>query len=178
MKKINKDEDFRNMDIREIMRNLRISYFRLPFLLRKARRNVQNQILELSPIPNIEDVLLQLKKDKVTLGILTSNSMKNVVLYLKKHRINLFDFIYTANNVFGKNRHLKIILEKSGVDPKDVIYIGDELRDIEAAKKASIESVAVAWGYNHSSVLEKMCPTALCSSIPELVNVINALISK
>lgn len=39
-----------------------------------------------------------------------------------------------------------------GVDPSHCIYIGDHLRDIEAAKKAGMTSVAALYGYIEDSV--------------------------
>jgi len=36
--------------------------------------------------------------------------------------------------------------------------VGDETRDIEAAKAAGFQSVAVTWGYNSKKVLENARP--------------------
>lgn len=38
-----------------------------------------------------------------------------------------------------------------GVDPRECFYLGDDLRDIQAAKAAGMRSVAVAWGYGGAS---------------------------
>lgn len=151
-------EDFRNMSAKEIMRNLKVSFLRLPFLLKKARKNVQNQIVDLHPVSDIVEVLQEMKRRGYSLAVLTSNSLENVLPFFRKHQIDLFDFVYTANNVFGKKKHLKAILRKSGLSNGQVYYIGDEIRDIEAAKNAGIGSCGVTWGYNCADLIRDAKP--------------------
>ncbi len=169
-------EEFRNMLPKAMMKTLNVSLFKLPFLLRKARRNVQNQLLELEPIPGIVEVLQELKRRRYSLGILTSNSSENVLLYLKKYKIDFFDFIYSGNNVFGKEKHLTAILKKTHLNPmKDqVIYIGDETRDIEAAQKALITSIGVTWGYNSFNLLQEHAPDFLSETPSQLLLLIDS----
>lgn len=156
-------EDFRNMTPQEIMKTLGISLFKLPFLLRKARGNVQQQLLDLEPVPGIVEMLQELKQRGCSLGILTSNSLENVLPYLQKYKIDFFDFVYTGNNIFGKEKHLKDILEKTHLNKeKDlVLYVGDEIRDMEAARKARFTSVGVTWGYNCLTLLQRSHPDFL-----------------
>lgn len=169
-------ETFRNMTPHEIMKTLGVSPLKLPFLLRKARRNVQQRLLELRPVDGIVEVLLELKRRKYSLGILTSNSSENVLLYLQKHKIHFFDFIYTGNNVFGKEGHLKYILKKACLNPEIdlVIYVGDEVRDMDAAQKARFMSIGVTWGYNTSSLLETSSPDFLSKEPSQLLSFVDA----
>ena len=52
--------------------------------------------------------------------------------------------------------------------PSETICIGDEIRDIEAAKAAGMDLGAVAWGYAIPSALQAAGPTNLFSSIEEI----------
>jgi HAD superfamily hydrolase (TIGR01549 family) len=173
LRKIRKDEveEFRNLTAKNVMRRLGVSLFKLPFLLRKARRNVQEQLLELKPVPGIVEVLQELKCRGYSLGILTSNSPENVLLYCRKYKIDLFDFVYTAKNVFGKEKHLRIILKKAHLNPQkdQVIYIGDETRDIEAARMANFVSIGVTWGYNSLNLLQSSNPDLLTEESSQLL---------
>lgn len=175
---MNEEKDFRKMTCNEILKVLGVSPFRLPFLLRKARKNIRNQILKLAPVDGLSDILREIKQHGATLGILTSNSIENVLPYLKKHGINIFDFVYTGNNVFNKHKHIKKILRKAGLNSKNVVYVGDEIRDLEAAQKSSVQSVAVLWGYNHSDLLQEASPTWICESSQQLLSCLKAFISK
>lgn len=164
-------EDFRNMHPKTALQTIRVSLFMLPFLLAKARQNVKKQLLELKPVPGIVEALKELKARGYSIGILTSNSQENVLLYLQKYKIDLFDFIYTAKNAFGKDKHLKSILKKTGLNLQNarVYYVGDEFRDMMAAHKAKLLSVAVSWGYNSKKLLNESKPDFLCDDPAQLL---------
>jgi phosphoglycolate phosphatase len=49
-----------------------------------------------------------------------------------------------------------------------VMYIGDEVRDIDAAKKAEVAAVSVTWGYNTEEVLTKNNPKIIIKTPSEL----------
>jgi phosphoglycolate phosphatase len=51
-----------------------------------------------------------------------------------------------------------------------MIYIGDELRDIEAARRVGIAAGAVAWGYNSTEVLERAAPELLFRQVPDIAS--------
>jgi phosphoglycolate phosphatase len=53
-----------------------------------------------------------------------------------------------------------------------VIYIGDETRDIIAAQKAGIRSVAVTWGYNSHKALKAHHPDHLIHSPQALLQLL------
>ena len=164
-------EDFRNMHPKTALKTLRVSLFLLPVLLHKARQNVRSHLLELKPVPGIAQVLSELSLRGFSLGILTSNSQENVIDYLKKYELDFFDFIYTAKNAFGKEKHLKAILKKTGLNLKTsrVAYVGDEYRDMIAAHKAQLKSVAVTWGYNSKKLLMESKPDILCDDPRQLL---------
>ena len=49
------------------------------------------------------------------------------------------------------------------------MMIGDEVRDVDAAHKAGIDSMAVSWGFNSIELLESSAPTHLVHSPEELI---------
>ncbi len=164
-------ENFRNLPAKKIVKALGVSRFKLPFLIRRIRMNAKKELLELDPLPNLKEILENFRSKGIALGILTSNTELNVRLYLQKYNIDLFDFIYSGNNVFGKAAHLKTILKKGRLNPKQVMYIGDEARDMEAAKKAGVVAVAVAWGYNSKELLLQHLPDQFIDSPDQLLDI-------
>lgn len=44
-------------------------------------------------------------------------------------------------------RHILLLLERMGGDPRRAVMIGDSIHDAEAARGAAIPSVLVSWGY-------------------------------
>ena len=71
--------------------------------------------------------------------------------------------------IFGKHWKFRRVARRLGTEPTDTICIGDEIRDIEAARAAGMDSGAVAWGYALPSALQAAGPTHLFNSIGEMM---------
>ena len=157
---------------REILKNLGISMFKLPSLVKRVRLELNKEIKNVKPTVSIKPSLLKLKR-KYKLVILTSNSEENVKTFLKNNSLNLFDKIYSGSSVFGKNKLIKNILRNNKLNKDEVIYIGDEVRDIEACKKLGVKIIAVAWGYNSKRILKKNKPNFLIENPEEILKTLS-----
>lgn len=165
----------KNLNPRAIIKLSGISIFKLPFLIRRVKAELNNEIQGLSPITGIKEALIELKNQGNKLGIITSNSQENVMAFLLKNNLQcLFDFIYSATT-FGKNKVITKLLRQENLKFEDVIYVGDEIRDIEAARKSQIKAIAVSWGFNSKEVLAEQNPDFLIHQPNELIDVIGSL---
>jgi phosphoglycolate phosphatase len=65
----------------------------------------------------------------------------------------VFAFVIGYPKLFGKAKVLRRILrvEKAGRD--GLLFVGDELRDLEAGRKAKVATVAVTWGFQDERLL-------------------------
>ena len=72
------------------------------------------------------------------LGIITSNTEVNVQIFLRSHGLELFDFVRCSSKLLGKARMIRSVIRRQHVRAADILFVGDETRDIEAAKKAGI----------------------------------------
>jgi phosphoglycolate phosphatase-like HAD superfamily hydrolase len=156
--------------LEEVIRHLNVSVLKIPFILLQSRRELYKQIVNIKPIAGLSPVLRELKKQKFTMGILTTNSAKNVRHFLHSHDLDVFDFIHSSTKIFGKHKVLRKLIRRKRLDKDNVIYIGDETRDIKAANRAGIQSIAVAWGYNSVRALQKQKPTLLLEKPNELLD--------
>ena len=52
--------------------------------------------------------------------------------------------------------------------PERFLLVGDEIRDIEAARKAGVRVASVGWGYNHVDALRERQPDELLLNVAEL----------
>lgn len=121
-------------------------------------------------------MLNQLNKMNIHLGIVTSNSVENVKSWLKLNKMDhFFQFVYSASNLFGKDKVIKKILKNYQINKEQVCFVGDETRDIEAAKKSAITSIAVTWGFNSEDVLLKSEPHYLIKDPKELITILSLL---
>ena len=166
----------RNLTSREIFKYSGIPLFKIPFLLKKVKKELKNKIPELKPIPEIEETLVELKENGNRLGIITSNSKSNVKEFLKINNLdNLFEFVHTGVTIFGKTTIINNVLKQKQIKIQEVIYVGDETRDIEASKKAQIKICSVTWGFNSEEALAKQNPDFLIHHPRELVEIISSL---
>jgi len=149
-------EDLRNMSATEILKHFKIPFFLVPFITAKIQKNLGQKIDEIQPF---NDVIKEIKKvrDEYNIGILTSNSKSNVEKFVEKERIKgLFDFIWSESNIFGKDKAIHKVLNKYDIEIKDMVYVGDEARDVEACQKIGVNVVSVGWGFNSSKLLKRI----------------------
>ncbi|GAF99656.1 unnamed protein product, partial [marine sediment metagenome] len=154
---------------------LGIPLAKVPTIIEEGRSGLAEKIESVAPVEGIEEVLLRLKAGGYELGILTSNSRETVDKFLKKNNLDLFDFIYSGSSLFGKDRVLEKLLKDRKLKSKQAVYVGDEIRDIDAAKKVGVRIVAVGWGYNTGQLLRKRNPDYLVESPKELVKIVESL---
>lgn len=156
----------------EFFKELNLSFWKAPFAIRAARKELSRQMDKIKIFSEIENVLAKLKKRGHILCILTSNSQENIDYFLKKNNLTVFDFAYGGCGLFGKSRFMKKILKKYNCNTSEAVSIGDETRDIEAAKKCNITSVAVSWGFNSRNILEKYQPDYLIDNPEDLLEIL------
>lgn len=156
----------------ELIKEFKVPLYKIPFIAQKVRTELSQSVEKLSLFPGIKEVLETLDKKGYLLAILTSNSRENVDKFLKYHNLQMFDHIFSENNIFGKSQALSKVLKQLGYVPDDIFYIGDEVRDIEACKKNSIECIAVTYGFNSKDALQKSKPTHIIDKPEDILKII------
>jgi phosphoglycolate phosphatase-like HAD superfamily hydrolase len=166
------DHDFdvlREEGVGALIKERKIRFWNLPKTVLKLTSRMTN-VQGINLFPEVIDSLLVLSQS-YKLGIVSSNSEKNIFDNLKKHNVHhLFDFIFSQSSLFGKDKVLKKMCKKHQIHHSEVIYVGDEDRDIVAAKKAKIKNIAVSWGYNSKNKLRQLNPDFLVNSPKEMVS--------
>lgn len=159
-----------------VVRELHIKPWRMPWLLVRGRAMMRRDMETVIVFEGIEDVLRQLQTQGTAVYIISSNSPGNIRKLLKKNGLdNYFKHIYGNVGIFGKAKMLRRVIARNQLDTANTYYVGDEGRDIEAAKRVGAKSVAVAWGFNSAELLEKHHPYALVTSRQKLGKVLNEL---
>ncbi|MDC0584364.1 HAD-IA family hydrolase [Bacteroidales bacterium] len=160
----------------ELLRDYNISTYNLPFVILKGRKELRTKIHEIASFGNLVDIILQLKEKGYQLGILSANSRKNIKAFLANHKIeDAFDFIHNSKNIFGKSKKIKKILKEYHLKHNQVLMVGDETRDIEAAKKMDVPIVAVGWGFNSINALMALQPNYWVTEPSEIIQVVEQL---
>ncbi|MCW6035746.1 HAD-IA family hydrolase [Spirulina subsalsa FACHB-351] len=172
---VNEDEarQLRHLSSEEIVRQSKLSPFKIPFLLRRAKRELNKEISQIAPIWGMDKALEQLKQEGYELGIVTSNSQENVIKFLAAHQLeDLFCFISSGTTIFGKHKLIQQFLRCNELVPSAMLYVGDETRDIEAARRCQVPVIAVTWGFNSTDILTQYRPDGLAHHPQELLQVI------
>lgn len=165
----------RAMTVVELVRELRIRPWRVPLLLVRGRRMMRNEMKTIVVFDGIEDVLQQLQQAGVAVYIMSSNSPGNIRKLLSRLGLeHYFAHIYGNVGIFGKAKMLRLILARNNLQPADTVYIGDEGRDIEAAKRVGVNNIAVTWGYNNRRLLSAHHPQAIADNRQELAALLAA----
>lgn len=152
----------RKLTITELIEHFEIPKMRVPVFIARGTAMMRKSIDRLPLIPGMGEVLKEIRPKVDRFGILTSNAAENVDVFLKSHGIrDLFDFISSTSKLTGKSRYLSSIRKEYGLKAEEMLYVGDEVRDLKAAKKAGVPCAAVSWGFNAREVLIEEHPDLL-----------------
>jgi HAD superfamily hydrolase (TIGR01549 family) len=166
-------ETLKNLSSREIVQRSGISRWKLPFLLRRLQRELNQDIGQLQLFPGMKETLLTLQEQGNRLGIVTSNSCDNVNAFLAAQNLTpAFEFVGSGLSLFGKGRIIQRQMRRYQIDAAEVLYVGDETRDIEAAHNIGIPVVAVSWGFNSSQILAAAHPDYLIHRPQDLLQIV------
>jgi len=160
-------EAMRGLSAREIMARLKVSMWQLPAIVSDMRKRKLAAASETSLFAGIPAMLCDLQRQGIKTAIVSSDSEASVRLVLGPTTAQITRFDCGAA-VFGKHWKFRRVARKLGAKPSETICIGDEIRDIEAADAASMDSGAVAWGYALPAALQAAKPTHLFNSIEEI----------
>ncbi|MXP63772.1 HAD family hydrolase [Roseomonas sp. M0104] len=162
-------EALRALGPREIMRRLEVPAWKLPWIIRHLRREKQAVAGSLPLFPGVPDLLTALPAAGARLAIVSSDSEASIRATLGPDLAARIGHYGTRASLFGKPRKLRAALRQAGIPAREAIYIGDELRDAEAARAVGMDFGAVAWGYATRAALAGIRPTLLFDSPGEII---------
>jgi len=105
-----------------------------------------------------------------TLAIVTGNTTRAVENFLSENNIRQFVSAVFAVDQPGSKVE-KILKAKSqlATDNDAVYYVGDALSDIQAARQAEVQSVAVSWGHQSLGKLSNAQPDHIVHTPREII---------
>lgn len=149
----------RGQSLRQIIKYLKIKKWQLPGMVFKAKKLIGMRITEIKTFPDMPETLRQLRDDGCGMYILSTNSADNIGKFLKKNDLDgYFAGISGDIGLQGKASALKKIIRKYKLGKSNCYYIGDEVRDVQGAKKAGVTSVGVTWGFNDPAAIKAAGP--------------------
>jgi phosphoglycolate phosphatase len=147
--------------------------WQLPAIVTDMRKRKLAAANEISLFKDVPSMLDELQERGLKVAIVSSDSEASVrqVMGPATRLITRFD---CGAAMFGKHWKFRRVARRLGIEPSEIICIGDEIRDIEAAKAAGMDSGAVAWGYALPAALQAAGATHLFTSIEEMTERLTA----
>ena len=165
----------REMSPREGLKHVGVPYWKLLRLMIQGKHILSQRLDELKAFKGIDEMVGALHKAGYQISVVSSNSEENIRSVLKREGVEkYFAGVYGNVGLFNKTRAFKVVMKDQNASIDEVIYIGDEVRDIEAAHKADIPIISVTWGYNGQKILKQYKPTYLVHTPQELLQTIKA----
>lgn len=163
----------RSLSAREFLRALKLPIWKAPFLGRFVKRHLTEEAANVKLFPDTESVLRTLHDEGLTLVLLSSNTEANARTVLGETLSSRILHFHCDVGIFGKKREMRRLLKKRRWQAKDVLVIGDEIRDAEAARAVQADFCAVGWGYTHAAALASysLCPPL--QTMPDLIAFLN-----
>lgn len=166
-------EALRNLSVRHLADTLGVPMWKIPFLVWRGRKIMRGRLDEVMVFPGLPEVFNKLQSEGYVLHILSSNSTENVRAYIIQQGLTkYFTSINGGIGLFGKKRAIRKLCKRYNTPLERVWYVGDEVRDVVAAKKAGVRVAAVGWGFNHPNALMQSGPSALVMTPTELLDTI------
>ncbi len=164
----------RDLSLSALLTELEIPKLKLPFLVSKGTKLLRKSIDLVLPFEGISQVLETIQPQAENLAVLTSNRVENVNTFLSKHNLDSkIDFVESCSKLTGKAKFIRSICQNVGCLPEELIYIGDEERDIKAAHKAGCDIIAVNWGFNSPLALQAENPTYIANQPQDILSILN-----
>ncbi|HYF90593.1 HAD hydrolase-like protein [Azospirillum sp.] len=161
-------EQLRGYDARQIMRHLRVPSWKLPFIANHMRRLMARDIDGIRLFDGVPDMLRALNDRGVTVAIVSSNSAANIRKILGPDTAGQVAHYGCGASLFGKVAKFRKMLQMTGIPAGRAIGIGDEVRDIDAARKLGMGCAAVTWGYARGDALAARRPDRLLTRVEEI----------
>jgi phosphoglycolate phosphatase len=162
----------------ERLRHLGVPLAHVPFLAMEARRHYRRQVHTLRPFEGMREALLRLREAGIQLHVLSSNAVSSIRQFLVTHDLDLFETVSCERNFFGKHIGLRRFMRAHDLDQADVIYVADEVRDVEACRKIGLPIISVAWGFDPVVALALANPGRTADTPLDLVAQVEALVCR
>jgi len=162
----------KGLTARQLIRYSGIPILKIPTLLRLLRAELRQRSVEIPPCSGMPAIIQRLYAHDHSLAIITSNTPDVVRAFLAAYGLeHCFMSIDGGGTLFRKGKLIVRCLDQHQFVPEQTVYVGDEVRDVDAARFAGIRSVAVTWGFNNRDALAAANPDWLIDE-PEMLKAI------
>jgi len=126
--------------------------------------------------PGVREGIDYLRANGYPLGCVTNKVAQFTLPLLKDLGVfDAFSLVVSGDSLPEKKPHPMPLLHAAkhfGVEPHDVLMLGDSVSDVKAARAAGFGIICMSYGYNHGQDIREANPDAVIDSMVELEGLI------
>ncbi len=151
-----------------------IRWWQFPSLVRSAKQLMKLESEKVKLFPGAVDLIRELQKENINVYILSRNLPDTIQAVLERYGLEQKVEILSYKTLFFGSKRTVIakLLLRQRYKRKAVWMVGDETRDIRAARSTGVNSIAVGWGLQDISILERNRPTEVAATMKQLKNIL------
>lgn len=162
-------DELRGYSGRQVMKYLGIPLWKAPIVAADMRRFMLERVTDVRLFEGVVGVVRSLVEAGIEIAVVTSSSRANVRAVLGKEHERYVKHLACGVGMFGKSAKMKQLLRTCGYGTRDVLCVGDEIRDSEAAKASGVGFIGVSWGYTTPAVLQQYSDGPLFERIEDVL---------
>jgi phosphoglycolate phosphatase len=161
----------RELSSHDALKRLGVPFYKLPAISTFMRGLAVEGISSIPLFAGAAEALAALKAGGVQLALVSSNAEAAVRAVLGP-AAELIDRYACGSSLFGKSQKFEAVLGTLRLSRGETIAIGDEIRDIDAARKTHLTAGSITFGFNSRVALERHHPDYLFDSYDQLVGAV------
>lgn len=164
----------RNLTIQQRAKKYGFPMHKIPVILPKVYQYFKTHMNEVALFDGIKEMLEALAHNGYRIVIISSNAKENIELFLKQEGIESVSQVLTSSRIFGKDTVIRKYMKQQNVTAEQLLYVGDEVRDIVACNKVAVPFAWVSWGLDGFELIEKERPKFVVHTPQELLDALVA----
>lgn len=165
-------ESLKTLSIKERSELLNFPMYKMPIVIPELYSLYRQSIKDITLFDGIKNVLDELESRGYQTAIISSNSEDNIKEFLQRNEVESITEVICSSRIFGKDKMIKNFIKSHNLQVSEVIYVGDEHRDIVACKKSGVKVIWVGWGYDAAEVVQTANPDYMVYVPEQILQVI------
>ena len=153
-------DSLRELSSRDALKLLGVPMLKIPAISIYVRDRFAEGMENIRLFEGAADMLAALHEAGIRIAMVSSNAEPNV-RHVLGAAAGIIDHYACGSSLWGKAQKFAAVLRTLRQSPARTIAIGDEIRDIEAARKAGLSAGSITFGYNSRKALESHGPDFL-----------------
>jgi len=169
-------ESLRDMRPRHALEAVQVPIRAVPGLARRLRRELKRRALEVEMADDVSQLIQILHRSGFVMGIMSSNSPSLIRSVAARAGVaHCFAFVARGGAVRDRGRRLRRVVRRHSRLAGRWFFVGDEIRDAEAARICGIPFVGVGWGVASPEALAAAGAQQVVSDRSEMKELLESL---